>query len=379
MRSETEHESRSGVDADVGVVGVGAIDSMVLCHLGRAGADCVGLERFAPGHDVGAVGGDTRLFRMAYAEGPRFVSWLRRSLELWHELETETATDVLTRCGGLTIGLPDHPYLSSARETGVEVEALPHEALRERYPQHALLPGEIALYDPSAGALRCDVAVQAAARRAADLGARVVRGAGVESIEPGADAVLVRAADRSWRFRRVVVCAGAWSDRFVPVAGGGPARIVLAWFSARDPGPFGPERFPVFVRESDGVHLYGAPSTDGVSVKVAGPIRPHPTADPETMTRLVSADERVELGRAVARFLPALDPDVVRAGAYPDYFTASTMPVLGPLPAHPRVVVATGFSDKGFKYAPAVGQAVAEFVTRGDSDLLREAPVELPG
>jgi sarcosine oxidase len=77
----------SPVDADVAVVGVGTAGSMALWQLAAAGVDAVGFERVAPGHDRGAVGGETRLFRMAYAEGGQWLGPLRRALDGWRQPE----------------------------------------------------------------------------------------------------------------------------------------------------------------------------------------------------------------------------------------------------------------------------------------------------
>ena len=100
-------------DADVAVVGVGTAGSMALWQLAAAGVGAVGFERVAPGHDLGAAGGETRLFRMAYAEGGQWLGPLRRSLEGWRQLERETGTTLLTQCGGLSIGRPDEPYVEA--------------------------------------------------------------------------------------------------------------------------------------------------------------------------------------------------------------------------------------------------------------------------
>lgn len=45
-------------------------------------------EQFAePGHELGSSGGETRIIRMAYFEHPDYVAFLRRSYHLWDALE----------------------------------------------------------------------------------------------------------------------------------------------------------------------------------------------------------------------------------------------------------------------------------------------------
>jgi sarcosine oxidase len=375
------------LDAEVAVVGVGTAGSMALWQLATAGVDAIGFERIAPGHDRGAVGGDTRLFRMAYAEGGHWLGPLRRALDGWRQLERETGTTLLTQHGGLSIGRPDEPYVAAvldmAREHDLPVEVLNRAAAAHRYPQHATLPDEVAVFDPQAGLLRCDAAVLAATGRAESLGARVLRHTPVDAIEPRDDVVELHAGGRTWRFRDAVLCAGSWSGRFLPDglrAHVQPQRVLLSWFAARDPEWFTPDRFPVFVRESAGVHIYGTPSIDGATVKVAGAAVSHTVDDPSTVERRHSAEEMGAMADAVARFLPGLHPHPVRMDAFTDLYATDGVPLLGRIPDAERLIVATAFSGRGFKLAPAIGAAVADIVlgrSRPDLEFCTPARVAL--
>jgi sarcosine oxidase len=50
----------------------------------------IGIERFEPAHSLGSSHGLSRITRLAYFEAPQYVALLRRSFQLWHELEQET-------------------------------------------------------------------------------------------------------------------------------------------------------------------------------------------------------------------------------------------------------------------------------------------------
>jgi sarcosine oxidase len=52
----------------VAVVGVGTMGSQAAWRLAARGAEVVGYDRFAPGHDRSAAGGETRVFRSAHFE-----------------------------------------------------------------------------------------------------------------------------------------------------------------------------------------------------------------------------------------------------------------------------------------------------------------------
>ena len=50
----------------VAVIGVGTMGAQAAWRLAARGADVIGFDRFAPGHDRSAAGGDTRIFRSAH-------------------------------------------------------------------------------------------------------------------------------------------------------------------------------------------------------------------------------------------------------------------------------------------------------------------------
>ena len=254
------------MDGKLAVIGLGSIGSMALWQASRLTDSVTGFEAHAPAHARSAVGGDTRLFRMIYRGKPDYYPILERSRDLWAELEAETGQNILTRCGGLSIGTKDGPYLTALLETtrtnGADHEILSREEMAERYPQHNLRPDDIAVYDPHAGALRTDRAVTAAVAAAQANGATIHSNTPIDSITETADGVLITSGEKSWTFENVIVASGGWSQRLMPdylKAATQTKRLFLTWFVAKNAAEFSPEKFPVFSRISRGpLHVRGA-------------------------------------------------------------------------------------------------------------------------
>ncbi|MER7015106.1 N-methyl-L-tryptophan oxidase [Saccharopolyspora sp. NPDC000359] len=361
------------LDAQVGIIGTGTMGSTLAWQLARRGVQVLAFEQFAPGHDRGAVGGETRLFRLAYAEGHQYVPLLRDSLRLWRELEDEAGTNILTQCGGLSIGDPEGDYiaglLASARDTAVPVDVLPTAEVAERYPQHDLRDGEVAVLDHQAGYLRCEQAVLSAARVAERAGAEVLRYTEVTELVEDGDSVLVRTAGgSSHRVGQAVVAAGSWATRFLPprlASAVESRRVLLSWFGTEDIDAYRPDRFPIFIHHRDGQHVYGMPTVDDVMVKVAGVITAHPVPNPEAVERRHSAAEVHQVSDVVGKFLPGLHPEPLRTDAFTDLYTRDDRPLVGRVGN--RIAVTTGHSGRGFKYAPGIAAAVAD-VLAGTAD-----------
>ena len=354
------------MDGKLAIIGLGSIGSMALWQASRLTGSVTGFEAHAPAHARSAVGGDTRLFRMIYRGNPDLYPVLKRSRDLWAELEAETGQNILTRTGGLSIGTKDGPYIPALLETtrinGADHEILSREEMAERYPQHNLRPDDIAVYDPHAGALRTDRAVTAAVAAAQANGATVHRNTPIDSITETADGVLVTSGDKSWTFENVIVASGGWSQRLMPdylKAATQTKRLILTWFVAKNAAEFSPENFPVFSRVDDGRSMYGAPAVDGATVKATLDGRGGPTPNPDAVPRELTPAEITETTETVTEFLPGLIPNIVRSDTFPDLYTSDGNPLVGRFNEGSRIYVATGFSGGGFKNATGYGQIAA--------------------
>src|SRR3989442_6924768 len=135
-----------GLDAEVGVVGLGSMGSAALWQVAGRGAQVIGFDQFEPGHPWGAGHGESKIFRTAYAEGPQYVPMLRAALPLWRQLEEETGRPLLTMSGGLMIGSFDNWFisgvLSSARQYGLLHRVLDPAEAERQWPQLHMQPGE---------------------------------------------------------------------------------------------------------------------------------------------------------------------------------------------------------------------------------------------
>lgn len=356
----------------VAVLGSGVIGAMCAWKLAEAGARVLAFDRYGAGHDRGASAGESRIFRTVYKEGGEYVPLLRRAEELWHELEDRAGRSLLTMCGGLTIGPPDHPDLVAVQRCALEHD-LPHERLdtaevATRFPQHHLDDGEIAVLDPNAGVLRPEPAVQAALAAAAAAGARLLPYRAVEDVAETAGGWRVTAGDERFDVDHVVFCPGPWASQVLPVSRSlVTARLITAcWFAARDVEAHLPSRLPIAVRRHPEAGFSCFPVLDGVAVKIV----PHHLGwpeldDPADLPRTAGTEFARAASAAVARLLPGLVPSPVRIATFAEGFTRDDHALVGPLAGVGNATVLSGFSGHGFKLAPVFGEIAAELVLDG--------------
>ncbi len=356
------------MDADVAVIGAGTMGSFVLWRLAGRGIKAIGFERFEPGHDRGSGHGESRIIRTAHPEGASYVPLVRSAYPLWRELERETGTSLLTMTGGLLIDHPEGSFIEGAREHDLPHEVLGARQMKERYPQHRVGPDEVAVYEEAAGVLRPEAAIRSAARRAEELGATLHKNTVVEAVEETGCGVEIRAGGRTYRARRAVVSVGSWLGKLLPELALPLAveRQILAWFPARDPGLFAPDRCPIFIRQEDGVEWYGFPSLDGKTVKAA--VHHHgQETDPDAIDREVHQEDVEPISRLAREYLPGLVPTPARSQVCMYTNTPDHDFLVGAPPGRPNLVLLGGFSGHGFKFAPVMGEIAADLATEGET------------
>ena len=60
---------------DVILLGLGAMGSAATYQLAKRGAKVLGIDQYAPPHELGSTHGDTRITRLACGEGPEYTAF----------------------------------------------------------------------------------------------------------------------------------------------------------------------------------------------------------------------------------------------------------------------------------------------------------------
>jgi sarcosine oxidase len=367
---------------DAIVIGLGGMGSASVHHLARRGRRVLGLEQFQPLHPRGSSHGLTRIIRLAYHEHPSYVPLLRRSYELWHELETRSGQQLLITTGALEGGPDDgETFLGSLH--AAQLHGLPHEVLdagdlERRYPFRNIEPSTKAVLQPDGGFLLAEPTMQAHLGVAAADGADLRFGEPVLEWQPLGDGVRVRTTRATYEADRLVMAAGAWVRSLVPELAelAQPERQVLGWFTPTRPADFAPDRFPVFLIDVEGgKHYYGFPSHEGHGLKIGWYHHFREPIDPADADRSTRPDDEAALREFVERYLPD--------GAGPTELLATCIFTITPdehfivdaLPGAPQVLVVSPCSGHGYKFCSVIGEIAADLVvdgaTRHDIGLFR--------
>ncbi len=301
--------------------------------LRRRGRDPTVYEQFERGHARGSSHGRSRIFRLAYAE-PEYVQLAQEALVLWRQLEAETGETLLELNGLLeVVRTLEESTAHTLEACGVAWERLDREEAERRYPIH-VAEESFAVLQPEAGIVRADKALAAFAR-----GLDVRYETRVHPDDLDADVV--------------VVTAGSWVNQLLdeplPVK---VTRETVCYFRPERDGPV--PSLVSFKPESHTHDMYSlADPKHGLKVGAhhAGP-EADPDAPGDPQPRLI--EQITSWARRVYRLA---EPDPVEAETCMYTTTPDETFVLE---RRGRVVVGSPCSGHGFKFAPAIGERLAD-------------------
>lgn len=369
----------TGKEYSAAVVGLGAMGSAALYHLSRLGVSAVGLDQYSPPHTLGSTHGDTRITRLAIGEGSKYVPLVKRSHELWKDLESEAKEKIFVQSGGIVMASGDNPFLkqtiSSAEEYLIDHHVLDASEIRKNYPVFNVSDETVACLEPSAGYVFPEKAVAAHLSCSKDLGADLMLDTRVENIsldkkEITTDKGVIRAD-------KIIIAAGAWTSRLLPDLA--PLlkvyRQVLYWFSIeKNYHQF--VDMPIFIWEfgkTPDDFIYGFPAINGPSggVKVATEeyekeVSPNIGKAPASQKETSSIHSNY-----IEDNIPSLSQNIVRSASCLYTNTKDGQFLIDKI--SDDIWFISACSGHGFKHSPAIGEAVAEQVSQMSSKISLKA------
>ena len=357
---------------DAIVLGIGGMGSAACLSLARRGVSVLGLEQFDLAHDRGSSHGNTRMIRKAYFESESYIPLLHRSYALWDGLEKDTQVSLFHRVGLLILGkagggIAIDRMQVAAKNHGIRLEVHEAQSLRARFPWFSPPADYMGLFEPDAGYLLVEKCVEAQAKFAEQLGAELHFNETVESWDIVSSGIVVNTTNRKYTCRKLIVAGGPWSGKLLASIGL-PLIIRRApqfWFEAS----MDFSKAPCFAFDLPGQFIYGFPSTKDRGVKIAEYEPKEVVTDPATVNRNILTGDASNIQKCISEYLPSISPVPVASSTCMYTLTPDENFIIDVHPNCSDIVIAAGFSGHGFKFAPLIGECLADLALDGGTKL----------
>ena len=355
--------------ADVVVIGGGVAGIATAYYLGKAGVKSTVLERDSVGsHASGFAYGGLAPLGGAGIPGPNFpvsLEGARLHHQLSLSLPEETGVNTEYRLKAL-LSLAFTEEEATAAKAGIAWQARQGVYLLRWINGAEAREIEPRISDQVLGAVHTEGLpevesyrfVLALAQAAEKLGATIRNGRATGISREGGRVTAVVTESGDIACDRVVVAMGPWSGE------------TSSWLGMHvEVGPM----------KGQILHLRAPEPPTGASVSWAGN---YATTKPDGLLWAGTTEEEVgfddaptteardEITAALLKMVPSMDDaQLVQQTACLRPLSADMLPLLGRVPGWENVYVATGAGRKGILLGPAMGRAIADLVTRGETDL----------
>jgi len=348
------------------VIGSGIFGVTAALELHARGCDVVLADPGPLPHPLAESTDISKIVRCDYGADPDYTLLGERALDGWRRWNAtwrsprfhETGVMFLTQTP-MTPGGFEHASYTLLSQRGHHIERLDAAAIAARFP--AYRPGAFVdgYYHREGGWAESGAVVAHLIAEAVAAGVTVHPDCPIHRlVDEGA-----LSADQLIPADAIAVCTGAWAPLLVPDLAGSLRAVGQPVFHLQpaDPAPFTAARFPVFGADISRTGYYGFPVNRHGIVKIAN----HGTGIhlPPDAPRDTTAAQETALRDFLGDTFPALAQAPIvarRLCVYGDTRDAHFW--IARHPERPNLTIATGGSGHAFKFAPVLGELIADTV-----------------
>jgi len=365
------------------VVGAGITGVTAAIELRRRSHDVVLVDPGPLPHSLAASTDISKAVRAAYGADEEYTHLAERSIRLWRQWNQQFGIEVYHEVGVMFVrreemkpGHFEHESFKTLQKRGHNVERMNSARIAKRFPAWNPDLYRDGVLELEAGYAESGRVVTTLIGRAKSLGIELRENVRFSQLDEDDNRVRGIVLDDGHRIAGdlVVMTVGAWTPYLLPFtknffcANGQP----VFYLKPRQPELFAPERFPVFGADITTTGYYGFPiNRDGV-VKVANHGRGREMS-PESPGRAVTPKDEENLRNFLSSTFPALaDAQIVysRVCMYCDTHDGHFW--IAPDPERKGLVIAAGDCGHGFKFAPVLGEIVADAVEEKANPILQK-------
>ncbi len=365
------------------VVGAGINGVTAAIELKKRGHGVILVDPGPFPHALAASTDISKAVRAAYGADEDYTELAERSIKLWRKWNQEFGVELYHETGVMFVrrreikpGDFEYESFKMLQQRGHKVERMNSAQLWKRFPAWNPELFRDGLLEVEAGYVESGRVVATLVKRAKAAGIELHENSRFSHLDEGDGRTKGIVLDNGERIAsdRVLMAVGAWTPYLLPFmkkffrASGQP----VFHLKPERPDLFAPEHFPVFGADITTTGYYGFPVNREGILKVAnhGPGR---EMSPDSSQRVVTSGEKENLHKFLSWAFPALaDAPIVytRVCMYCDTHDGHFW--ISPDRERNGLVIAAGDCGHGFKFAPVLGEIIADAVEGKPNPILEK-------
>ncbi|SMC06737.1 Glycine/D-amino acid oxidase [Sulfobacillus thermosulfidooxidans DSM 9293] len=348
---------------DVAVIGSGIIGLFAAYWARQKGLHVIVFDQHHPPHRYGSSHGLNRAIEYIYQEpSQQYLPWIQRTWELWRSMhQTFAPLDLLAVTGAVTILVETDPRIAQlqtwAENLDVPFKILGPASLRSRFSQLSISRHVIGIEEPSAAMIAVEPFIRSMIAWGQEHNIPWHFNEKVLAVKAHPDHVTIKTADTDYTAARAIVTPGPWLSQWglnIPIT---LSRQLMLWV----PKSSLPLSSMVNIDLLEDIRIAFFPEPQerwGTKIIADVPLTAgEKTCSAISVEDILTVNDQIRpiwsgIDRApLIHHEPCIMSMTPDQNFYIDYW-----------PGSKHIVIGAGFSGRGFKYAPLVGQWLVNMV-----------------
>ncbi len=352
---------------DVIIIGVGCVGSSTTHKLSKTDLNILSIDQFNVPNEKGSSHGSSRIMRLAYHEGGKYVPLLYDALDDWSKLEEKSDKDLFFQTGSLALGSENTNKFELSKNTcdefDIPYKMYDNKELKNLYPAWDLPNKFHGMYQPQGGLLDNEECIKTQVKLAQENGAKINTYEKVLNWHKNKEGNFnVKTNKTNYNTKKLVITSGPWAKKHVNKLDEllSVERHVAGQFNMRDNKLFKKSNFPVWIFDTGSRKYYGLPSHKGKYTKVGETTEKEIISDMSNFNRDVSKKEINSLTKFYDEYTCSSVNEVDHISPCPLTNTPDSDFIIDEI--EPDVFAGVGLSGHGFKLSNIIGKILCNLV-----------------
>lgn len=340
-------------------------------ELSKYNTNVLGIEQFDTPNEKGSSHGSSRIMRLAYHEGGKYVPLLYDAIEKWKELEEYSEEKLFYQNGSLTIGSPDAEKFEHSKQTCDEFD-IPYkyinsEQLSNQFPAWYIPDDFRAFFQPEGCVLDNQRCIQTQIQKSKENGVDIHTREKVTGWTKNNDNIIVHTNKDTYTTESIVISSGPWAKSHIDVLSDilEIERHVACHFEMNSSSLFEKSNFQTWIMDTDSQKFYGLPKHRTDSIKLGDTTEKEIIDNMDEFDRDVHVSEMDTAKQFCSDFMSPKLKNVDENLSCPLTNTPDGDFIIDNI--EDNIFVGVGLSGHGFKLSNVIGLILSDLIQNGET------------
>jgi len=344
---------------DVIIIGIGCVGVSTCYQLSKTNMNVLGLEQYNVPNNHGSSHGSSRIFRLAYHEGEKYIPMLYDSMNMWQKLEKYSPKKLFYQTGSLVMGPINAQKFKNSKKScdKFNLDYKIYNDISNVYPAWNLPNNYKTLFQKQGGLIDNKECMKTQLKQSIKNGIKINTYERVLSWRKYKNKIIVKTNKNKYYTDKIVIASGPWAKNNSKLKNIlSIEKHVYGQFKMKH-NLFEKSNFPVWILDTGNKKYYGLPNHKNEGTKIGETTYKETIKTMKNYNRSVSYKEKQNLIKFYKKYTNSKIKSVQNINTCPLTNTPDGDFIIDEI--ENNIFVGVGLSGHGFKLSNIIGKILS--------------------